>query len=957
MRPTRPATVPRPTPTPLSDHGLGKWISTVVFLLLASLAISATIIPPAQAARSGLPSQSAGFRPLVLQRELAPLTTISVVQAPQVDLVEVQHEDEIRQEQGLPPRFALPHSVFVTPAISGTWEKLGALTEVWRLRISSPGALSLNLGFTRYFLPPEAALFVYDANDPDNGTRGFTAADNEEHGQLWTPVVLADDIVVELSVPSRLRPDVQLALTSINIGYRFFGERRQTEKSGACNIDVVCPQGDEWREEIQSVAAISTGGNIFCSGFMVNNTAEDETPYFMTANHCGLSEFNAASLVVYWNFFSPNCGDQGGGSLSENQTGANFLASYAPSDFTLVRLDDPPNPNWRVTYAGWNRTEADPTSAVAIHHPSGDEKSISFEFDPTSTTSYLQDAGPGDGTHIRVADWDAGTTEQGSSGSPLLDQNHRVVGQLHGGWAACNNDLPDWYGRLSVSWSGGGTTNTSLSSWLDPLATGVETLELLNPAALGLRITPVGNLSAAGDRGGPFTPANFSYTLANRSEQDIEYSVTVDQSWLTVSNPTGSLLAGGTAFVIVTINENAGVLGIGNYEATVSFENTTDHTGDTSRRIMLQVGIPQLIYAFPLDQDPGWLVQSGWAYGQPLGQGGADGQEGNYGFPDPTSGYTGTNVYGYNLAGNYTNDLPERHLTTTNIDCSNLSQVTLKFWRWLGVESPQYDHAAVSVSNDGVAYTTVWQNGSEITDNAWSLREYDISAVADGQSTVTIRWTLGPTDVSYVYCGWNVDDVEIWGLDNNSQPVFLTRFSATPEADGIAIRWSTHPSGDTGDFRLSGSRGPDEWEVPHSRLADGGYQAKDSSPELAAGGVVTYNLFYQVAAGEWILLGTETADLDSPPGRTRLIGARPNPFNPATSIHFDLARTAHVRLAVYDVRGRLVRVLKDEVMTPGRHLAVWEGLDGDGQAAGSGTYLYRFEAEGLVQDRKLSLIR
>ncbi|MBE5316080.1 MAG: proprotein convertase P-domain-containing protein [Xanthomonadales bacterium] len=69
-------------------------------------------------------------------------------------------------------------------------------------------------------------------------------------------------------------------------------------------------------------------------------------------------------------------------------------------------------------------------------------------------------------------DWDQGTTEGGSSGSGLWDQNKRLVGQLHGGSAACGNDLSDYYGRLSVSWNGGGSAATRLRDWLDPSGSG-----------------------------------------------------------------------------------------------------------------------------------------------------------------------------------------------------------------------------------------------------------------------------------------------------------------------------------------------------------------------------------------------------------------------------------------------------------------------------------------------------
>jgi hypothetical protein len=217
---------------------------------------------------------------------------------------------------------------------------------------------------------------------------------------------------------------------------------------------------------------------------MVNNTAADSTPYFMTANHCGIA-FNAASLVVYWNFETSVCGGIPDGLLNQWQTGSYHRASYSPSDFTLVELDQDPDPAWGITFAGWDRSGADASSAVAIHHPNCDEKRISFEYQSTTVTSYLGTSVPGDGTHVRVTDWDLGTTEPGSSGSPLFDQNHRVIGQLAGGYAACGNDLSDWYGRFARSWTGGGSSSTRLSNWLDPGSTGAMSVDTLVPGQAG----------------------------------------------------------------------------------------------------------------------------------------------------------------------------------------------------------------------------------------------------------------------------------------------------------------------------------------------------------------------------------------------------------------------------------------------------------------------------------------
>lgn len=171
----------------------------------------------------------------------------------------------------------------------------------------------------------------------------------------------------------------------------------------------------------------------------------------------------------------------------------------------------------------------------------------------------------------------------------------------------------------------------------------------------------------------------------------------------------------------------------------------------------VMVGGPQLVYEWPLDTDPGWSTEGMWAFGTPTGNGSRN--------PDPTSGCTGDFVYGYNLNGDYTNGMPAYYLTTETIDCSTLTGVTLKFCRWLGVESSTYDHANVQVSADGSTWTTVWDHsGPSVSESAWSEMEIDISSIADGQSAVQVRWGMGTTDGSVTYSGWNIDDVEIHAL-------------------------------------------------------------------------------------------------------------------------------------------------------------------------------------------------
>jgi hypothetical protein len=353
---------------------------------------------------------------------------------------------------------------------SQSWEKT-AQGYTWTHRFSAPNAVSLNFGFSRFFLPAGAELNIYSA-DRTQFIRTFTSQDNNVNNALWTPVIMSDDVMIELNVPAEAMAELQLELTHVGQGFRTFGQ--STQKAGSCNIDVACSESKGWENEVNSVGVISSGGERFCTGFMVNNTSNDKTPYFMTAAHCRINASSAPSLVVYWNYQTSKCRGNRDGKLTDFQSGSVHLASNSRSDATLVKLNSRPKAEWNVKYAGWDATPAIGTPAVAIHHPNVDEKSISFENDPTALSSYGGESSPGDSTHVWVKDWDKGTTEPGSSGSPLFNDNHRVIGQLHGGGAACGNDLSDYYGRFHTTYK-----EANLKKWLDSANIGALTTDTL----------------------------------------------------------------------------------------------------------------------------------------------------------------------------------------------------------------------------------------------------------------------------------------------------------------------------------------------------------------------------------------------------------------------------------------------------------------------------------------------
>ncbi len=405
----------------------------------------------------------------------------------------------------------------------GTLSRLADGRVLWRAVVAAPGAKSIDFEFSRLSLPEGAAM--YFSNAEFEVVRGpITAADLDVEPGYYSPFVPGDVAYIEIVAPRRSFRHVELELASVTHGYRgLFESGGGLDKSGSCNVDVACPLGAGWADQIASVGhyTFRRGASSYvCTGQLVANTRRDSTPFFLTANHCLSSSTAASSVVVYWNYQSSTCrtpGSSASGSplpktiASHTQSGSTLVATNAASDFTLLRLSTAVPSGANAFWSGWDRRDYTPGGAIAIHHPSGHEKRISEEVDPLSISRYS--GAPGSGTtHLRVADWDQGTTEGGSSGSGLWDRSSKLlVGQLHGGGAACGNNEPDWYGRFFVSWTGGGTSSTRLSTHLDPAGTGATQLAGYRPTT-----TPPG----------PFFQNTTDYAIRDNSTVESPISVT-----------------------------------------------------------------------------------------------------------------------------------------------------------------------------------------------------------------------------------------------------------------------------------------------------------------------------------------------------------------------------------------------------------------------------------------------
>ncbi|HYE87786.1 MAG TPA: proprotein convertase P-domain-containing protein [Vicinamibacterales bacterium] len=410
----------------------------------------------------------------------------------------------------------------------GQWAKAGKNQWVWRWEVISPAAKSLDFHFSRLKLPASATLAIRGEGQDNYRVIDYTQVAGEAFS---SPYVKGERAVLELTVDAADRAKVELELASVTHGYRGLFDAEMF-KSGSCNVDTICPAGDGWRDQIDSVGhyTFSKGGSSYvCTGTLIANAANTTTPYFLTANHCVSTQTVVGTMVVYWNYQSSTCRTPGSTSsgtplsrsiATHSQSGATLRATNSASDFALVELSTAVPTDANPYWSGWDRSGSTPTSAVGIHHPQGHEKRIAVENQALSISAY----GGGSGTtHWRVMDWDEGTTEGGSSGSGLWNQNKLLVGQLHGGSAACGNDLSDYYGRLSVSWTGGGTSSTRLSNWLDPNNSGVNSIA-------GYRA------GGSTDTTAPTVPSGITASAASSSA--------INLSWTASSDTGGSGLSG-----------------------------------------------------------------------------------------------------------------------------------------------------------------------------------------------------------------------------------------------------------------------------------------------------------------------------------------------------------------------------------------------------------------------------
>lgn len=450
-------------------------------------------------------------RPVGLTDEVNPAEVTYLL--PPVNTLEIEAREGIDRDDVFKRiEFAVERPVTLSPEYNGSWFTYGNM-RVWQVRIISPGAYSLGLVFNAFRLLPGIRVFVYD---PDlNEVKGaFTSRNNKHSGMLPVGHLGGDELIVEMQVPTGRESYGELEVESVSHAFLELASRTMADDpppgtfggSQPCMIDVNCAEGSERQNEKRSVVRIFTRTQ-YCTGVLVNNTANDGTPYILTAQHCIEREERANASVFLFNYESPGCfGEEGPKDMSISE--ANLVAVGDSLDFSLVRLSSSIPVGYEPYYSGWDLNVPQSSSTFTIHHPWGDVKKITLDANAPSIPSK-----PGDVPYTDLEDyyyfsywwikrWDVGSTQGGSSGSPLYNQEGRVIGLLSGGMARCGDSIgydaeserviydnsfnyDDYYTQLAYAWDYYAAPEQSLKTWLDPLNSGVTRLNGYTPLGTG----------------------------------------------------------------------------------------------------------------------------------------------------------------------------------------------------------------------------------------------------------------------------------------------------------------------------------------------------------------------------------------------------------------------------------------------------------------------------------------
>ena len=445
-------------------------------------------------------------QPISVQRGFCEITeetitsTGSLIDLPIPNMQKVYQEDAERDKDSMAlQRTAVPIPVSLNMEQNGKWTSLKDGGKLWQLAIHAKDAKAIDFVFDKFWLPEGGKFFIFNPDTKETigaVTSKFLRGKKAEPANFSTAILKGDLVVLEYYQPREIN---ELPIISVSKVYYSYRDVLFPRTSGSCQVNVNCYEGENWQVEKRAVALVYckfNQGTAWCSGFLVNNTQNNFAPLFLMADHNleydntnyggyiekkdAITNPDLSDWVFYWEYEYPDCSSNSNFFyVNQTTTGATIKSNNTyEADFALLELTQTPwnmYNNYIPYHIGWDRSGNSGTGGVCIHHPQHDYKKIStYSMTPLS---YLFDFW---GVQWIETSNGHGVTENGSSGSPLINSAHRAIGQLSKGTTSCDNLTGiDKFGKLSVSWDGDGSTDSRrrLKDWLDPTNSNVSLMD------------------------------------------------------------------------------------------------------------------------------------------------------------------------------------------------------------------------------------------------------------------------------------------------------------------------------------------------------------------------------------------------------------------------------------------------------------------------------------------------
>ncbi len=385
--------------------------------------------------------------------------------------------------------FTIPINTNLNLQNSGVWLEFPNGDRLWRVQINVSQAEGLILMYDKFHLPKGSKLFVYSP-DEKQLLGAYTQRNNNKSNRFLTGVINGGSVIVEYYEPKLVHGQGTFQIFRVDALTQAMNESTSGigfGKSARCNININCPQGENWQDVKRSVCRImmvAQEGTFWCSGTLLNNTLANGKPYVLSGDHCVEGITPMYDLWRFdFNYESLTCQNPIQNPSTQSMLGCQLRSKWQDTDFLLVELFNNIPQTYNVFFSGWDARAQVPQQSALIHHPFADIKKITLEnrtsiifnaekvwFKRDNINVYKTPIAH----HFRLTYNNGGTFQGGSSGAGVFDGSKRLVAQLHGGVidTLCRVSTA-FAGRLALAWEGGGTPENRLKDWLDPNNSGV----------------------------------------------------------------------------------------------------------------------------------------------------------------------------------------------------------------------------------------------------------------------------------------------------------------------------------------------------------------------------------------------------------------------------------------------------------------------------------------------------